>query len=113
MLNTYWNTKAVHDEYLNSKEKEKFKKEHSRDLTIYQASKDWLKEKYTGTSLPNRSIIEMEITETESKREALLEEYHSLKKNLNTLETAHEKIETYLNLSREEPSRKKSNGELE
>lgn len=113
MLNTYWNTKAVHDEYLNSKEKEKFKKEHSRDLTIYQASKDWLKEKYTGTSLPNRSIIEMEIAETESKREALLEEYHSLKKNLNTLETAHEKIETYLNLSREEPSRKKSNGELE
>lgn len=112
MLNTYWESKTVHDEYLGCEKKEKFKKEHNRELAIYHASKEWLKEKYTGNSLPNRTVLEMKIEETESKREALLEDYHNIKKDLKALESAHEKIESYLNISREQ-ERKKSNGELE
>lgn len=113
MLQTYWNTKAVHDDYLKCSDKEKFKREHSRDLSIFQSSKEWLKERYTGTSLPNRSVLEMQISENESKRELLLDEYNSLKKSLKTLENLHEKIETYLDVERSEQQRKKANGELE
>lgn len=112
MLHTYWDTKPLHDEYLRCEKKEKFRKEHSRELAIFSTSKEWLKEKFTGKTLPNRSVLEVKIAETESKREALLEEYHSIKKDLKSLETAHEKIETYLNISQEQ-ERKKVNGELE
>lgn len=113
MLNTYWETKAVHDKYLKSSSREKYKREHSRDLAIYQSSKEWLREKYDGTSLPNRSVLEMQITETESKRELLLEEYHNIKKQLKNLESVHEKLEAYFKNEIVEPSRRKVNGELE
>lgn len=53
----------------------------------------------------------MKITEEETQREALLENYHDIKKSLNSLETAKEKIERYFELERDE--RKKSKGELE
>ena len=111
MLNTYWEMKAVHDEFLKSSSKEKFMREHSKDLSIFNSSKEWLREKYTGTTLPNRAVLEMKITEEETQREALLENYHEIKKSLNSLETAKEKIERYFELERDE--RKKSKGELE
>lgn len=82
MLNTYWEMKAVHDEFLRSSSKEKFKREHSNDLSIFNSSKEWLREKYTGTTLPNRAVLEMKITEEETQREALLENYHDIKNHL-------------------------------
>ena len=100
MLNTYWETKSVHDEFLKSSSREKFKREHSRELAIYNVSKEWLREKYTGTSLPNRAVLEMKITEEESRREALLEKYHDLKKSLNSLENAKKKWINTLKSSR-------------
>lgn len=111
MLNTYWEMKAVHDEFLKSSSKEKFMREHSKDLSIFNSSKEWLREKYTGTTLPNRAVLEMKITEEETQREALLENYHDIKNSLNSLETAKGKIERYFELERDE--RKKSKGELE
>lgn len=111
MLNTYWKMKAVHDEFLRSSSKEKFKREHSKELSIFNSSKEWLREKYTGTTLPNRDVLEMKITEEETQREALLENYHDIKNSLNSLETAKGKIERYFELERDE--RKKSKGELE
>lgn len=111
MLNTYWEMKAVHDEFLKSSSKEKFKREHSKELSIFNSSKEWLREKYTGTTLPNRAVLEMKITEEETQREALLENYHDIKNSLNSLETAKGKIERYFELERDE--RKKSKGELE
>ena len=111
MLNTYWKMKAVHDEFLRSSSKEKFKREHSKELSIFNSSKEWLREKYTGTTLPNRAVLEMKITEEETQREALLENYHDIKNSLNSLETAKGKIERYFELERDE--RKKSKGELE
>lgn len=113
MLNTYWSAKAIHDEYMKCSDKKKFKREHSRELTIYESSKEWLKERYSGKSLPNRSTLEIKISEIEGRREALLEEYQELKKTLKTLENAHEKIETYMNIERSEEIKKKDNGELE
>ena len=110
MLNTYWKMKAVHDEFLRSSSKEKFKREHSKELSIFNSSKEWLREKYTGTTLPNRAVLEMKITEEETQREALLENYHDIKNSLNSLETAKGKIERYFELERDE--RKKSKGEL-
>lgn len=111
MLNTYWKMKAVHDEFLRSSSKEKFKREHSKELSIFNSSKEWLREKYTGTTLPNRAVLEMKITEEETQREALLENYHDIKNSLNSLETAKGKIERYFELERDE--RKKSKSELE
>ena len=111
MLNTYWKMKAVHDEFLRSSSKEKFKREHSKELSIFNSSKEWLRKKYTGTTLPNRAVLEMKITEEETQREALLENYHDIKNSLNSLETAKGKIERYFELERDE--RKKSKGELE
>ncbi len=113
MLNTYWETKSVHDEFLKSSSREKFKREHSRELAIYNVSKEWLREKYTGTSLPNRAVLEMKITEEESRREALLEKYHDLKKSLNSLENAKEKMDKYLEIEQIEQEKKKSKSELE
>lgn len=111
MLNTYWENKSVHDEFLKSGAKEKFKHEHSRELAIYSTAKEWLREKYTGSSLPNRAVLEMKITEEESQRETLLEKYHDLKKSLESLETAKEKFDKYLEMQQHE--RDKNKGELE
>lgn len=113
MLNSYWSSKPVHDEYLKSNEKKKYRSAHNRDLKIFESSKEWLRERYKGTALPNRSVLEMKISENESKREVLLEEYQTLKKSLKTLENAREKIETYSDIERSEELRKKNNGELE
>lgn len=106
MLNTYWDTKAIHDEYLKSKNRENFKKTHEKELDIYSATKSWLKEKIDGSVLPNRSVLEMKITELENSREALLDEYRNSKIAINKLESAHEKIEKYLNLDKVEIHKK-------
>lgn len=111
MLNTYWENKSVHYEFLKSGAKEKFKHEHSRELAIYSTAKEWLREKYTGSTLPNRVVLEMKITEEESQRETLLEKYHDLKKSLDSLETAKEKFDKYLEMQQQE--REKNKGELE
>ncbi len=113
MLNSYWDTKPVHDEYLKSDVKKKYKLAQSRELSIFDSSKEWLRKRYKGTALPNRSVLEMKIAENESKREMLLEEYQALKKSLKTLENAREQIETYFNIERSAEEQKKNNGELE
>lgn len=111
MLNTYWENKSVHDEFLKSGAKEKFKHEHSRELEIYNTAKEWLREKYTGSSLPNRAVLEMKISEHENKREAMLEKYHNLKKSIDSLEKTKERLDKYLKIEQQE--QKKIKGELE
>ena len=119
MLNAYWETKEVHDKFIELKEKSKadstalrinnFKSEHHRELTTFNSAKEWLRERYTGTSLPNRSVLEMKITEEESKRETLLQEYHDIKKSLKTLENAKEKMEKYFEIEQKEQKKLREN----
>lgn len=111
MLNTYWENKSVHDEFLKSGAKKNFKDEHSRELEIYETSKEWLRNRYGGTSLPNRAVLEMKISEQENKREAMLEKYHNLKKSIDSLEKAKERLDKYLKIEQQE--QKKIKGELE
>ncbi len=113
MLNTYWSSKTVHDEYLSAPNPKRFEKEHSRELKVYASAKEWLKEKYKGSTLPNRSVLEVRISENESRYETLLEDYHNLKKELNTLNDVREKVGKYLELQEQEQKRSKAKGELE
>lgn len=113
MLNTYWSTKPIHDEYLNAGNSRRFEKEHSKELSVYNASKEWLKKKFKGKSLPNRSVLELKISENESRYNELLEKYHSLKKEINSLNDIREKIDKYFEIEEQEQQKKKSKSELE
>lgn len=111
MLNVYWETKSIHDKFLKSDSKEKFSNKYSRELAIYETAKEWLRDRYSGTSLPNRAVLEMKISEQENKREAMLEKYHNLKKSIESLEKAKERLDKYLKIEQQE--QKKIKGELE
>lgn len=113
MLNTYWTSKAVHDEYVKSANKEKYRREHSRQLEVFKSSKEWLRERYTGSSLPNRSVLEVKISETASKREALLDEYHEMKTSLKKLENVHDRLSKLLEAELAQSEKKKQKSELE
>lgn len=113
MLNTYWSVKPVHDDFLKTKNRKNFEKEHERELSLYAATKKWLGEKIKGNALPNRSVLEIRIGENESRYETLLEEYHSIKKELNNLNNVREKIEKLIEMQEQETNRKKTKSELE
>lgn len=113
MLNTYWSVKPVHDEFLKAINKKRFEKEHSKELSVYASAKQWLKEKYKGNALPNRSVLEVKIGENENRYETLLEDYHGIKKELNALNNVREKIDKYFEMQEQEQNRKKAKGELE
>ena len=106
MLNTYWDTKAVHDSFLKAKSKDKFEKEHHRELSVYKTTKEWLKERYN-TTLPNRAVLEVQIAEKESEREAILENYHDIKKTISSLENIKEKMDKYLEMEQVEVHKNK------
>lgn len=112
MLNTYWSMREVHNDFLKSDDRKKFEKEHKRELDIYASSRKWLKENVDGNVLPNRSVLEVKISEKESRYETLLDEYHRIKKDLNTLNNVREKVDTYLKMQQEQ-DKNKSKGELE
>ena len=113
MLNTYWSMRAVHNDYLNADDRKKFEKEHSRELAVYASSKKWLGENYEGKVLPNRSVLEVKISEKESRYEALLEDYHRIKKDLHRLSEVREKFDKFFGEQQQEINRKKAKGELE
>lgn len=113
MLNTYWSMRAVHDEFLKADDRKKFEKEHSRELAVYASSRKWLKENCEGNILPNRSVLEVKIAENESRYEALLNDYHGIKKDLKTFSELREKVEKYSEIQQQEMNRKKAKGELE
>ncbi|MDE5772169.1 MAG: relaxase/mobilization nuclease domain-containing protein [Ruminococcus sp.] len=113
MLNAYWSSKTVHDEFLKVNNRKCFEKEHSKELSVYASTKEWLKEKYKGNALPNRSVLEVKIEENESKYETLLEDYHGIKKELNALNDIREKVDKFFELQEQEQNRKKAKGELE
>ena len=58
----YFSTRRIYQQYLKSKNKQKFREEHDSDLRIYEAARKTLNEEFGGQDLMQIKDIDQELT---------------------------------------------------
>ena len=93
----YLSNKSVYSQFLRSKNKELFRKEHSAEITLYETALKILKEQSNNGKLPSLKLLKEEkellIKEKNKQREA----YHHDSKHQKELHTVCSNINTILN----------------
>ncbi len=72
----YLANKSVYSEFCSSKDKGKFRKEHSSEITLYETSRKFLKEKSDDGSLPSMKLLKEKKAELLKQKKAEQEQYH-------------------------------------
>lgn len=84
-LKQYYETKAIHSQYLKAKDKKRFREQHSSELSIYDAAVKELRTVYGKERFPSRKEIQAKLT-------ALRAEYHDVYENFCTARSHHTEI---------------------
>lgn len=96
VLRTYKKHKPVHEQYLQSKSKNKFQKENANALLKYDDVVEKLKQMFPNKKLPNLERLEKEKTELISQVKELNEEYKKIIIELKEIEYAQKSINEYI-----------------
>lgn len=72
----YLANKSVYSEFCSSKDKGKFRKEHSSEITLYETSRKFLKEKSDDGCLPSMKLLKEKKAELLKQKKAEQEQYH-------------------------------------
>lgn len=102
-VNSFWETKPVHDEFvkLKGRKKEKFREDNRRDIAIYEYSESWLRKNISGNVLPAAKRLEKELSQMKEEQGKLLKEYKEYKEAISKMNKAHEILEQYLAITKE------------
>lgn len=96
LLRIYKKYKPVHNQYLHSKSKTKFKKENANALLKYDDVVEKLKQIFTDKKLPNLEQLEKEKAELISQVKTLNEEYKQIISELEEIEYAQKSVNEYI-----------------
>lgn len=105
-LQLYRDTKEVNQQYHKSKNKDKFFREHERELHLYQIAKKNVQELLNENGkLPAISDVEKQLRALKDKKSDLMEQYKEIKKEITEIEKFKASIE---NLEKTERSHTKT-----
>ena len=108
-ISQYQRTKPVYDQYRKAKKRDEYFKQHSADITIYEASRDTLKAMQTGDKLPSLSSLVSEQERLVQEQQRLYDERHKLDKDRKKIEMMKRNVDSILGVGQE---RKESDQEV-
>ena len=95
-INSYKQTKPIHEQYQKAIFKEGFYKQHKRELLIFDMARNALKEVAPCGKLPNVKALQLEYDTLSQQREILHCEFSKLRNELNEYKTAQDNIDMVL-----------------
>lgn len=102
----YFSNKGIYSQFLKSKNKGKFRKEHLSEIQAYEDARDWLKSFYPDGKMLSIKMLKSQKTKLLEEIESQKISIQSLKDNLKELETADKNVESILQT--QVPKKKKS-----
>lgn len=106
----YLANKSVYRQFINCRNKKKFRQEHQTELALYEAARKFLKEQSGGGKLPSMKLLKEEKGKLAALKNSQQEAYHNLRDYEKELNTVRTNVETFLGKShgRQEPEREAS-----
>ena len=106
----YLANKSVYRQFVNSRNKKKFRQEHQAELTLYETARKFLKEQSEDGKLPSMKLLKEEKEKLAALKKSQQEAYHNLRDYEKELNTVRKNIETFLgcNRSRQETQEKET-----
>ena len=92
----YLANKAVYKEFLNAKNKSRFREEHASEIQLYEAARKELKELSGGEKLPTMKMLREEKAELTAKKNALYEDYSTARAKYREIQTVNSNVEAML-----------------
>lgn len=102
----YFSNKGIYSQFLKSKNKGKFRKEHLSEIQVYENARDWLKSFYSDEKMLSIKMLKSQKTKLLEEIESQKISIQSLKDTLKELETADKNVESILQM--QVPKKKKS-----
>lgn len=102
----YFSNKGIYSQFLKSKNKGKFRKEHLSEIQAYEDARDWLKSFYPDGKMLSIKMLKSQKTKLLEEIESQKISIQSLKDTLKELETADKNVESILQM--QVPKKKKS-----
>ena len=96
----YLANKSIYRQFVNSKNKKKFRQKHQAELTLYETARKFLKEQSADGKLPSMKLLKEEKNNLIAQKDSLKEAYHQLREYEKELNTVHTNIETFLGRNR-------------
>ena len=96
LLETYRELKPMYSEYKEVRAKEKFRKEHSAEITKYESAVRQLKDLFPDNKIPQLETERNKMKSLISERDQLNERYKGLKSEIEEMEIAKKSIDEYL-----------------
>ena len=92
----YLANKSVYKEFLNAKNKSRFRSEHASEIQLYEAARKELKELSGGEKLPTMKMLREEKTDLTARKNALYEDYSTARAKYREIQTVSTNVETML-----------------
>ena len=105
----YFANKEVHSQFVKSKIKGRYRKEHAAEIQAFEEARDWLKSFYPDgkmTSMKNLKVQKSNLQQTIDSDKASIK---SLKEKLKDLEIADQNVNAILHMQIPEKHKEKSN----
>lgn len=104
----YFANKDIYSQFVKSKNKGKYRKEHASEIQAYEESRDWLKSFYPDGKLVGMKILKEQKSELQKKIDFETSSLQPLKDNLRELETADKNVDAILQMKIPETQQQKS-----
>ena len=96
----YLANKSVYRQFLNSKNKKKFRQEHQTEITLYETARKVLKERSEDGKLPSMKLLKAEKEKLTARKNSQYETYQNLRGYEKELHTVQTNIATFLGKDR-------------
>ncbi len=92
----YLTNKSVYRQFLNSRNKKKFRQEHQTEITLYETARKILKEHSKDGKLPSMKLLKAEKEKLTTLKNSQYEAYRHLREHEKELHTVQTNIDTFL-----------------
>lgn len=92
----YLANKSVYRQFVNSRNKKKFRHEHQAELALYEAARKFLKAQSGDGKLPSMKLLKEEKEKLAALKNSQQEAYHNLRDYKKELNTVRINVETFL-----------------
>ena len=92
----YLANKSVYRQFVNSRNRKKFRQEHQAELALYEAARKFLKAQSGDGKLPSMKLLKAEKEKLVALKNSQQEAYHNLRDYEKELNTVRTNVETFL-----------------
>lgn len=92
----YLANKSVYRQFVNSRNRKKFRQEHQAELALYEAARKFLKAQSGDGKLPSMKLLKEEKEKLAALKNSQQEAYHNLRDYEKELNTVRTNVETFL-----------------